>query len=89
MVKNKTNKNDKRSQKGRSMVEMLATLSIIGVLSVGAVAGFKTAMNKHKANELIQELKMHSVSLAGQALSQNLPENMTLNNIIQAHPRRR
>lgn len=65
---------------GRSMVEMLATLSIIGVLSVGAVAGFKTAMNKHKANELIQELKMHSVSLAGQALSQNLPENMTLNN---------
>ena len=48
-VKNKTNKNYKRSQKGRSMVEMLGVLAIVGVLSVGGVYGYGVAMKKHKA----------------------------------------
>ena len=38
-------------QKGRSMVEMLGVLAIIGVLSVGALSGFNRAMEKHKLNE--------------------------------------
>ena len=35
---------------GRSMVEMLGVLAIIGVLSVGAIAGYSKAMFKHKLN---------------------------------------
>ena len=35
---------------GRSMVEMLGVLAIIGVLSVGAIAGYSKAMNKYKIN---------------------------------------
>lgn len=35
---------------GRSMVEMLGVLAIIGVLSAGALAGFNNAMFKHKLN---------------------------------------
>ena len=35
-------------EKGRSMVEMLGVLAIIGVLSVGAVSGYSKAMFKHK-----------------------------------------
>ena len=40
-----------RNESGRSMVEMLGVLAIIGVLSVGGIAGYTMAMNKYKANE--------------------------------------
>ena len=37
-------------QVGRSMVEIIGVLAIIGVLSVGAIAGYSNAMTKHKLN---------------------------------------
>ncbi len=40
---------------GRSMVEMLGVLAIIGVLSVGSIAGYRYAMNKHRANEFMKD----------------------------------
>ena len=40
----------KNTQSGRSMVEMLGVLAIIGVLSVGGIAGYSKAMFKHKMN---------------------------------------
>lgn len=40
---------------GRSMVEMLGVLAIIGVLSAGALKGYSDAMFKHKMNETIDE----------------------------------
>ncbi len=36
---------------GRSMVEMLGVLAIIGVLSVGAISGYSRAMMKYKLNK--------------------------------------
>ena len=38
-------------QVGRSMVEIIGVLAIIGVLSVGAIAGYSNAMTKHKLNK--------------------------------------
>ena len=38
-------------ENGRSMVEMLGVLAIIGVLSVGAIAGYSRAMMKYKLNK--------------------------------------
>ena len=43
----------KHNQIGRSMVEMLGVLAIIGVLSVGGIAGYSKAMLKHKMNKTI------------------------------------
>ena len=43
-------------EKGRSMVEMLGVLAIIGVLSVGGIAGYSKAMNKYKTNQTIDVL---------------------------------
>ena len=40
-------------ESGRSMVEIIATLSVMGVLSVGGIAGYNTVMKKHFTNELI------------------------------------
>ena len=38
---------------GRSMVEMLGVLAIVGVLSAGALKGYSAAMFKHKMNQTI------------------------------------
>ena len=38
---------------GRSMVEMLGVLAIIGVLSVGAISGYSRAMEKYRLNKTI------------------------------------
>ena len=43
---------------GRSMVEMLGVLAIIGVLSVGAIAGYSKAMTKYKLNQHAQAVNM-------------------------------
>ena len=41
------------NETGRSMVEMLGVLAIIGVLSIGGIAGYTRAMRNWKANEII------------------------------------
>ena len=43
---------------GRSMVEMLGVLAIIGVLSVGAIAGYSKAMMKYKLNKHMESFNM-------------------------------
>ena len=46
------------TQSGRSMVEMLGVLAIIGVLSVGAIAGYSKAMMKYKLNQHAQAVNI-------------------------------
>ena len=46
------------TQSGRSMVEMLGVLAIIGVLSVGAIAGYSKAMMKYKLNQHAQAVNL-------------------------------
>ena len=48
----------KNNQNGRSMVEMLGVLAIIGVLSAGGLAGYSKSMFKHKLNNTIDQLTM-------------------------------
>ena len=52
----------KKGQFGRSMVEMLGVLAIIGVLSIGGLYGFSMTMTRHKTNQLIEDVDyMNSV----------------------------
>ena len=44
------------TRSGRSMVEMLGVLAIIGVLSVGAIVGYSKAMMKYKLNKQAEQL---------------------------------
>ena len=43
-------------QSGRSMIEMLGVLAIVGVLSVGGIAGYSKAMEKFKINKTIDQI---------------------------------
>ncbi len=46
------------NESGRSMIEMLGVLAIIGVLSVGGIAGYSKAMNKFKTNKVADNVSM-------------------------------
>ena len=48
----------KTNESGRSMIEMLGVLAIIGVLSVGGIAGYSKAMNKFKTNKVADNVSM-------------------------------
>ncbi len=56
----------KRNQLGRSMIEMLGVLAIIGVLSVGGIAGYSKAMQKWKSNlqlNMLSELIANGIKI--------------------------
>lgn len=59
------------AQDGRSLVEMLGTLAIMGVLSALGVWGFNVAMDRHRANEIVHSVSKMSVMAASQFLTNN------------------
>ena len=64
------------NETGRSMVEMLGVLAIIGVLSVGGVYGYGVAMKKHKANELLHQASMLATTVSAQIMSGKNPTTL-------------
>lgn len=46
----------KSNENGRSMIEMLGVLAIVGVLSVGGIAGYGKAMQNFKINKLKDQI---------------------------------
>lgn len=53
------------TQSGRSMIEMLGVLAIIGVLSVGGLAGYNMAMQKIRINKVVEEIQLTMATLDG------------------------
>ena len=64
-------------ERGRSMVEMLGVLAIIGVLSVAGITGYSYAMAKHKANEVAQRTSIAFIKM----MSGEIPEPETVSGI--------
>ena len=67
------------TQSGRSMVEMIGVLAIIGVLSVGAISGYSKAMRKYKLNKFSEQINtvINAVARNAQAFN-NLTSNTTV-----------
>ncbi len=58
-----------KNQSGRSMVEMLGVLAIIGVLSVGGIAGYNAAMDKIAKNNILELLNKLEIALEAESLN--------------------
>ena len=71
---------DRKEEQGRSMVEMLGVLAVVGVLSVGGIAGYTYAMNKHYANELLAGASERAVLVSAQILVGKTPSLNEFNN---------
>lgn len=48
----------RNEEAGRSMVEMLGVLAIVGVLSIGGISGYSKAMAKYKVNQTLDQISM-------------------------------
>ena len=77
----------KNFEKGRSMIEMLGVLAIVGVLSVGGIAGYSKAMEMYKIdkaldeyNFLIQGLMEHTEQLT--KMSQANPQQTGITDFV-------
>jgi len=46
------------NQSGRSMIEMLGVLAIVGVLSAGGIAGYSMAMQSYRTNQFIEKMQL-------------------------------
>ncbi len=55
--------NVKTKQTGRTLLEMLGVLAIVGILSITALVGFTYAMNKHRANETIYDVMLRGTNV--------------------------
>lgn len=65
-------------ESGRSMVEMLGVLAIIGVLSIGGIAGYTMAMNRNTANNITDAAAKLSVIAYAQGQSGALTGTNTI-----------
>ena len=60
---------------GRSMIEMLGVLAIIGVLSVGGIAGYSKAMEKIHVNKIVNMVSDISATIKTAYISQKTYDN--------------
>ena len=60
-----------KNQSGRSMVEMLGVLAIIGVLSIGGLSGYQMAVSQGKANIVLGDIHYLYISSLTQKQNQS------------------
>ena len=69
---------DRGYQAGRSMVEMLGVLAVMGLISITGLMGYTYAMKRHQVNELINEANKRAVVASTQLMAGKRPEDVTL-----------
>ena len=58
-----------KNESGRSLTEMLGVLAVMGVLTIGAIAGFNYAMNKQRANATVNYVNQLAIEGSRQMLA--------------------
>ena len=72
-------------QYGRSMIEMLGVLAIIGVLSVGGIAGYSKAMSKYRINKTADQVSQLAQNIRTLYSSQKNYGSLSHDVIKKAH----
>lgn len=68
----------KSTVSGRSMIEMLGVLAIVGVLSIGGLYGLRSAQDKYRANSIINDVMLAAADLLPRA--EVLPTQQNISN---------
>lgn len=72
----------KKNQSGRSMIEMLGVLAIIGVLTVGGLQGYEYVMKRHRISTTIQQVAVAMQSARGLFLKKITSDDIDENGCI-------
>ncbi len=70
-------KNYQGMESGRSMVELLGVLAVIGVLSVGGLTGYNYVMKRQRITETINQVAVAMQSARGLALEKISADELT------------
>jgi len=54
---------NKLNEIGRSLMEMLSVLAVIGILSVAGIMGYKFAMDKYQANQTVNDINLRALDI--------------------------
>ena len=68
----------RKNESGRSMVEMLGVLAIIGVLSIGGIAGYTLSMNRYRANAIVDAANKYASLVFGSCQAQLATQQQAL-----------
>ena len=60
-------------QIGRSMIEMLRVLAIIGVVSIGGIALYRRAVNYHQANSILDDVNRFAFAIIEKGVTRWVP----------------
>ena len=71
-----------KEEAGRSMVEMLGVLAIVGVLSIGGISGYSKAMAKYKVNKTLDQISMLVTNIRSTFGNQNSYEGLDEKSLI-------
>ncbi|MBQ7413259.1 MAG: hypothetical protein IJV07_03180 [Alphaproteobacteria bacterium] len=63
----------RQSNSGRTMMEMIGTISIMGILTIGAITGYRHIINRYRANTIISDVSTLAVLMISSETNQ-LPE---------------
>lgn len=66
-----------KQEQGRSLVELLGVLAVIGVLTIGGIAGYNIAMTLYRANELLNGVNLLKKDLVLQLLDGRPHQKLT------------
>ncbi len=79
------------NESGRTLTEMLGVLAIMGVLTIGGVAGFNYAMDKHACNQVLDAatkravlytINPHQTTLGDFPAEEQLSDGRILNTVV-------
>ncbi len=73
------------SELGRSLTEMLGTLAVMGILTIGGIAGFNYAMDKSKANDILDGVNKRAIALSTYTMLGTNITSTTLNAEFSNH----
>ena len=60
------------AQSGRSMVEIIGVMAVMGVLIIGGIAGYKYAIDKAKANHIMKDVELAYVAVSASSDRENI-----------------
>lgn len=63
-----------KNESGRSMVEMLGVLVIIGILSLSGITWYRYLVNKRMANDIVNEVKQRALLISVQRMATDRDE---------------
>ena len=73
-----------QKQFGRSMIEMLGVLALVGVLSIGGIALYRRAVNNHHANTILDDVNRFAFVITEKGGFPPMPLSITSNMNEQA-----